>query len=264
MKYLLSRKRRFCCLALLIVVALAWPFLSSPNLDALDAKELFLYVAGLVAPAFLLFCIRKHIVNLLRKFSNILFCKSIRGIAISFAAAWVLHRLIFVIGSIIHGNIWLLFQIYLSLLPGLGAYLFSIKKRLVPALMMVAVLLSNWNPLSGILLSLCISIAVIPNKYPLTLQELLTSVEASENEESDFLYFFVHTAQKRKIIPALENYVSRVERKFLGYHYLLHFSHQLESDDIFRRRVLDAERVLGIPEIDILFPMPRFRNPEEE
>ena len=99
-----------------------------------------------------------------------------------------------------------------------------------------------------------------------TLEELLTSSEVSGDEETDCLFFFVHTCKKRKIIPALENYVARraVGSKFLGYHYLLHLSHQLESDDIFHRRVLDAECVLGIPEIDILFPMPRFRNPEEE
>lgn len=261
MKYLLSRKCRFYYLAILSVLSLVWPFLSVPDLGV---KEFFLYVVGFLTPAIPLFFNRKRIVSLLHRFSKIIFCKWLRGVTISFVAAWVLHRLIFVIGSIIHGNIWLLFQIYSSLLPVLGAYLFSIKKRLVLALMMVAVLLSNWNPLSGILLSLCISIAVIPNRYPLTLQELLTSVEASEDDESDCLYFFVHTAQKRKIIPALENYVSRVERKFLGYHYLLHFSHQLESEAVFRHRVSTAEETLHLSEIEILFPIPRFRDPNEE
>lgn len=94
----------------------------------------------------------------------------------------------------------------------------------------------------------------------------MASAEVSEDEESDCLFFFVQTCKKSKIIPALENYVARctVGRKFLGYHYFLHQSHQLESDDAFRQRVLEAERVLGIPEIDILFPMPRFRNPKDE
>lgn len=263
MKYLRSRKRRFCYLVLLIVVALAWPFLSCLNLDALDAKEFFLYVAGLVAPASLLFCIRNRIVSVFKRFSNILFCKWLRGVAISFIATWILYRLLCVIGSIMHGNIWQLFHVYFSFLPVLGAYLFSIKKRIVPALMMVAVLLSNWNPLSGIILSICISVAVIPNKYPLSIAELMTSTSLSEGEESDCLYFFVHTCRKSKVIPALESYVAK-SNSFYGHHYLLHISHNQESNDIFYRRVAMAEESLNLSEMQILFPMPRFRAPNEE
>lgn len=263
MKYLRSRKRRFCYLVLLIVVALAWPFLSSPNLDVLDAKEFFLYVAGLIAPASLLFCIRKQIVRLLQQFGSIFFCKPVRYVAISFATAWVLYRLVCVIGCIMHGNIWQLFHVYFSFLPILGAYLFSIKKRIVPSLMMVAVLLSNWNPLSGIILSLCISVAVIPNKYPLSIAELMTSTSLSEGEESDCLYFFVHTCRKSKVIPVLESYVAK-SNSFYGHHYLLHISHNQESNDIFYRRVAMAEESLNLSEMQILFPMPRFRDPNEE
>lgn len=262
MRYLNSRKCRFCHLMLLIVVALAWPFLSNTNLNT---KELFLYVTGLVVPAIPLFFIRKRIVSVLRRFSNIIFCKWLRGVAISFTAAWVIFRTSFVIDSIIHGkNIGQLILLYIALIPAIGAYGFSIKKRIAPVLAIVAVFLSGWNALSGVALSLFISAVVLPNKYPLTLEELLASTEVTEDEESDCLYFFVQTAQKSKIIPALENYVSRAKRKFLGYRYLLHLSHQLESGDTFRHQVLEAECVLGIPEIEILFPTPRFRNPEEE
>ena len=260
MKYLRSRKRRFFYLILLMAVALVWPFLSSTNLNT---KELFLYMAGLVAPASLLLCIRKRIVNLIGRFSNIVFCKWIRVVAISFSAAWILYRLLCVIGSIMHGNIWQLFHVYFSFLPVLGAYLFSIKKRIVPALMMVAVLLSNWNPLSGIILSLCISVAVIPNKYPLSIAELMTSTSLSEGEESDCLYFFVHTCRKSKVIPALESYVAK-SNSFYGHHYLLHILHNLESNDIFYSRVATAEETLHLSEIEILFPTPRFRDPNEE
>ena len=264
MKYLHSRKRRFCFLVLLVVVALAWPFLSNTNLNT---KEFFLYMVGLVAPASLLFCIRKHIVKLIGRFRKILFCNWIRGVAISFTAAWVLFQICFAIESIIHEkNVGQLIHLYVALIPAIGAYGFSIKKRIAPILAIVSVFLSGWNALAGVILSLLISVAALPNKYPLTLEELLTSREVSGDEETDCLFFFVHTCKKRKIIPALENYVARraVGSKFLGYHYLIHLSQQLESDDIFHRRVLDAEHVLGIPEIDILFPMPRFRNPEEE
>lgn len=130
MKYLRSRKRRFCYLAMLIVIALAWPFLSSTNLNM---KEFFLYVAGLIAPAFLLFYIRKHIVRLLQRFGNIFFCKCVRGISISIAAVWVFVRIGLAIDSIIHGkNIGQLILLYLSLFPAIGAYGFSIKKRITP------------------------------------------------------------------------------------------------------------------------------------
>ena len=264
MKYLHSRKRRFCYFVLLIVVALAWPFLSVPDLDT---KEFFLYVTGLVIPATPLFFNRKRIVSFLHRFSNIIFCKWFRGVAISFIATWVLLRMGFVIDSFIHEkNIGQLILLYIALIPLIVAYGFSSKKRIAPVLAIVAVFLSEWNALSGVALSLLISVAVLPNKYPLTLEELLASTEVTEDEETDCLFFFVHTCKKRKIMPALENYVARraVGSKFLGYHYLLHLSHQLESDDIFRHRVLEAESVLGIPEIEILFPMPRFRNPEKE
>lgn len=261
MKYLLSRKRRFCYLVLLVCLLLAWPFLSSTNLNA---KEFFLYVAGFVAPALLMVCIRKRIVSLIGRFSDIVFCKW-RCVAISFIAAWVLFRMSSVIGSIIHGkNIGQLILLSVALIPLIGAYGFSIKKRIAPILAIVAIFLSGWNPVSGVALSLLVSVAVLPNKYPLTLEELLTFAEVSEDEESDCLYFFIQTARKNAVIPTLEDYVNRAENKFLGYHYLLHMSHTLENDDAFRHRVLEAERMLGIPEIEILFPMPRFRNPEEE
>ena len=262
MRYLNSRKRRFCYLAMLIVLSLVWPFLSVPDLDV---KEFFLYVTGLVVPAIPLFFIRKRIVSFLHRFSKIIFCKWLRGVATSFIATWVLFRMGFVIDSFIHEkNIGQLILLYIALIPAIGAYGFSIKKRHLPVLAIMAVFLLEWNTLSGVTLSLLISAVVLPNKYPLTLEELLASTEVTEDEESDCLYFFVQTARNDTVIPTLEDYVSRAKNKFLGYHYLLHMSHTLENDDAFRHRVLEAERMLGIPEIEILFPMPRFRNPEEE
>lgn len=262
MKYLHSRKRRSCFLVLLVVVALAWPFLSNTNLNT---KEFFLYMAGLVAPASLLFCIRKHIVKLIGRFRKILFCNWIRGVAISFTAAWVLFRMGFVIDSFIHEkNIGQLILLYIALIPAIGAYGFSIKKRHLPVLAIMAVFLSEWNTLSGVTLSLLISAVVLPHKYPLTLEELLASTEVTEDEESDCLYFFVQTARNDTVIPTLEDYVSRAKNKFLGYHYLLHMSHSIESMSVYNHRVIEAQRVLQIQEIDILFPTPRFRNPKEE
>ena len=260
MKYIRDHRHRVWFLLVLAIVALVWPFLANERVSSVG--ELLLYAAGLAVPASVLFLTRKRIVRLIEKHKKVLFSKLVRGFAITMAAAWVVIR----IGLAIVPNIRLLILIWFSFLPIMGGWFLGIKQRFFPVLVMMATFLSPWDPLlSGALVSVSISIAVIPNEYPLTLQELLAKEDVSDLLETDCLYYYTQTGKRDEIIPAIEDYIAkRTGSKFLGYHYLLHMSHSLESEAELRQRALQAEAALGIDEFDILFPAPVFRIPDED
>lgn len=266
MNYLRHRKERIGYLLLMITIVLAWPFLVASNVDA---KRFLLYVIAFFAPAIPLFFVRKQIVGLLQRCSKFSAHKLVRIVSISIVVIWVLIRLYFAVIRVINGDFWYLTFIYFSFLPIMGAFLLSISKRAVPVLVIVAMLLSECHIVaSGVIFSLCISISVLPRTYPLTLEAILEKEKPSEQQESDCLYIFTQTAKKQDIIPGLEQYIAkraaRSESTYLGYHYLLHMSHNIESEDVFHHRVSTAEEALHLSEIEILFPMPRFRDPNKE
>ena len=97
--------------------------------------------------------------------------------------------------------------------------------------------------------------------YLLELQEM----EVPEDVECDYLAEFVKTSRKKQIIPELEGYIAQHKgNPFWGYHFLLHYSHRLEDREKYKKRVHEAEQVLKMDEISILFPEPRFKDPSGE
>lgn len=96
------------------------------------------------------------------------------------------------------------------------------------------------------------------------LQEL-REMEGPEDVECDYLAEFVKTSRKKQIIPELEGYIARHKGSpFWGYHFLLHCSYQMEDRESYKKRVQQAEQVLNMDEISILFPEPRFKDPSGE
>lgn len=262
MSYLQHRKERMGFLLLMAFVSLLWPFLAKVSVDA---KEFGLYVAGFLVSAVPLYYARKRIVNALQKLPKAIAYNWVLRFAMTAFVTGIIVLLMPYVGCLLQGDIHILWYLYLAAIPCIGAYLFEIKKPAL-VLLITMILLAGWSTQSGVILGTCVCLAVLPTKaYPLTLEELLTMQEIPENVESESLYIFTHLARKKEIIPTLEKYISlRPGNRFLAYHYLLHMSHSLENQERFKCRVSVAEAALGLPEIDILFPEPSFRNPQKE
>lgn len=246
MRYLYERKQRIGFLSLMMIILAVWPILVG---DSWSAQGKILYPATLLLPAVPAFFARRQIVSVLQ---NIRVSKWVTW-TISFLLIGYITAILFSMGDLVLNceiRVWML--IYVAFIPAFGAYLFSIK-RPVLVLSMIAILLSEWIAL-GFLLSAYVCLAVLPPKYPMTLEELLTMKDISKME-SDCLYVFTKTARRKDIIPGLEKYIACSESKFWGYHYLLHMSWRMESEQNYRHRVLEAEAALsGLSEIEILFP----------
>lgn len=261
MCYLQHRKERIGFLLMLVFVSLLWPLLAKVSVDA---KEFGLYVVGFLVSAVPLYYARKRIVNTLKKLPKAIVYSWVLRFAMTVFATGIVVLLMPYTECLLQGDIHILGHLYLVAIPCIGAYLFEIKKPAL-VLLITMILLAGWSALSGIILGVCICLAALPTKaYPLTLEELLTLQEVPENVESESLYIFTCLAKKKDIIPTLEKYTSHRSDKFLAYHYLLHMSHSLESKERFKCRVLEAEATLGLSEIDILFPEPRFRNLQKD
>ena len=260
MCYLQHRKERFGFLLLMVCTSLLWPFMAKSNLDA---HKFCLYVAGLLTPAVPLYYTRKRIVNALLKLPQATAYNWVRGLVMSVFTVGIVVLLIPHMERFLKGDIDIRCAC-LAFVPCIGAYLFEIKKP-TTVLLITLILLTKWSTLSGVVLGGCICLAVLPTKaYPLTPEEMLTMQEIPEDVETESLYIFTRLAKKKDIIPTLEKYTSLRSDKFLAYHYLLHMSHYLESEERFKCRVLEAQTTLSLSEIDILFPEPKFRNLPKE
>ena len=98
----------------------------------------------------------------------------------------------------------------------------------------------------------------------LPLQELL-KMEVPKDVECDYLAEFVKTSRKKQIIPELEAYIAgHKENPYWAYYFLLHYSFRLETNEKYRERLREAEHILHMDEISILFPEPRFKDPSQE
>ena len=251
MGYLTYRRGRIFVLCWLLLLAIGMPFLwqlSGPVL-------LLPYFFTLSLPLGIGFCIRKGIAKCLNQLDR----KWMRALGICIGVAYLACQCGLGIHRYQNGDQWQWLRASVALFPLICFFL--LHKRITPILGFSATILAPWHWLSGLILSLCLACCVIPSRYPLSLDEMLTKPDLTEDEEKDGLYVFVKTAtNKQKIIPALESYIGQRKEKFWGYHYLLFSSLRIEGKDAFQARVKEAETVLQMKEMDIMLPPPTFRK----